>query len=92
MDPSGTNVLGGNHHHCLCARRYRDSFRARRPSASQLLTVMLIGFGLLVWLPIVISYPHKLFNWTESAETLAIAGVAWIVTDFLTRSLAFHAV
>jgi len=54
--------------------------------ASQLLTVMLIGFGLLVWLPIVISHPHKLFNWTESAETLAIAGAAWIVTDFLTQN------
>lgn len=53
--------------------------------ASRLLTLMLIGFGLLVWLPIVISHPHKLFNWTESAETLAIAGVAWIVTDFLTQ-------
>jgi len=59
--------------------------------ASQLLTVMLIGFGLLVWLPIVISHPHTLFNWTESAETLAIAGVAWIVTDFLTqKSLMSH--
>jgi len=54
--------------------------------ASQLLTVMLIGFGLLVWLPIVISHPHNLFNWTESAETLAIAGVAWIVTDFLSQN------
>ena len=54
--------------------------------ASRLLTAMLIGFGLLVWLPIVISNPHKLFNWTESAETLAIAGVAWIVTDFLTQT------
>jgi len=54
--------------------------------ASRLLTVMLIGFGLLVWLPIVISRPHTLFNWTESAETLAIAGVAWIVADFLTQN------
>jgi uncharacterized membrane protein YphA (DoxX/SURF4 family) len=52
---------------------------------SRLLTLMLIGFGLLVWLPIVISHSHTLFNWTESAETLAIAGVAWIVTDFLTQ-------
>ena len=54
--------------------------------ASRLLTVMLIAFGLLVWLPIVISHPHTLFNWTESAETLAIAGVALIVTDFLTQT------
>ena len=53
---------------------------------SRLLTVMLIGFALLVWLPIVISQPHTLFNWTESAETLAIAGVAWIVADFVRRN------
>jgi hypothetical protein len=32
MDPSGTNVLGGNHDNCLCARRYRDPFLACRPS------------------------------------------------------------
>ncbi len=56
--------------------------------ASQLLTVMLIGFGLLVWLPIVISHPHNLFNWTESAETLAIAGAAWILMDFLAQNRA----
>jgi hypothetical protein len=54
--------------------------------ASRLLTAMLIGFGLLVWLPIVTSQPHALFNWTESAETLAIAGVAWIVMDFLRQN------
>ena len=53
------------------------------PLASRLLTIMLVAFGLLVWLPIVDSDPHKLFHWTESAETLAIAGVAWIVADFL---------
>jgi hypothetical protein len=54
--------------------------------ASRLLTIMLLGFGLLVWLPIVVSDPHKLFNWTENALNLAIAGAAWIVTDFLTRN------
>lgn len=54
--------------------------------ASRLLTIMLTAFGLLVWLPIVVSDPHKLFHWTESAETLAIAGVAWIVVDFLTQN------
>jgi len=51
--------------------------------ASRLLTIMLVAFGILVWLPIVISNPHKLFNWTENAENLAIAGAAWIVADFL---------
>lgn len=54
--------------------------------ASRLLTIMLVAFGLLVWLPIVVSNPHKLFNWTENAETLAIAGAAWIVSDFLAQN------
>jgi uncharacterized membrane protein YphA (DoxX/SURF4 family) len=53
--------------------------------ASRLLTIMLVAFAFLVWLPIVVSDPHKLFYWTESAETLAIAGVAWIVADFLAQ-------
>src|SRR6266576_1923290 len=67
--------------------------RRSAPLASRLLTIMLVGFGLLVWLPIVVSDPHKLFNWTESALTLAIAGAAWIVADFLAqnRSVALHA-
>jgi uncharacterized membrane protein YphA (DoxX/SURF4 family) len=54
--------------------------------ASRLLTIMLVGFGLLVWLPIIVSDPHKLFNWTENVENLAIAGAAWIVVDFLARN------
>lgn len=61
--------------------------------ASRLLTIMIVGFGLLVWLPAVVSGPHVLFNWTEKILTFAIAGAAWIVTDFLTqnRSQALHA-
>jgi uncharacterized membrane protein YphA (DoxX/SURF4 family) len=56
--------------------------------ASQLLTIMLVGFGILVWLPIVFSAPHVLFNWTENAENLAIAGAAWIVADYLAEKQA----
>jgi uncharacterized membrane protein len=54
--------------------------------AARLLTLMLLGFGLLVWLPIISSAPHKLFNWTENIENLAIAAAAWIVADFLAQS------
>lgn len=53
--------------------------------AARLLTVMLIAFGLLIWIPTVASNPHKLFNWTEHNENLAIAGVAWIVTDYVVQ-------
>lgn len=54
--------------------------------ASRLLTAMIIGFGLLVWLPAPFADPHKLINWAGNAQNLAIAGAAWIVADFLTQN------
>jgi uncharacterized membrane protein YphA (DoxX/SURF4 family) len=53
--------------------------------ASRLLTAMLIGFGLLIWLPAPFSDPHKMINWAGNAQNLAIAGAAWIVADFLSQ-------
>jgi uncharacterized membrane protein YphA (DoxX/SURF4 family) len=44
--------------------------------ASRLLTAMLIGFGLLVWLPAPFADPHKLINWAGNAQNLAITGAA----------------
>jgi hypothetical protein len=54
--------------------------------ASRLLTTMLIGFGLLVWLPAPFADPHKLINWAGNAQNLAITGAAWIVADYLGRN------
>jgi hypothetical protein len=54
--------------------------------ASRLLTIMMIGFGLLVWLPVLFADPHKLFSWAGNAQNLAITGAAWIVADFLTQN------
>lgn len=54
--------------------------------ASRLLTAMLIGFGLLVWLPAPFADPHKLINWAGNAQNLAITGAAWIVADFLSQN------
>ncbi|HEX4230592.1 MAG TPA: hypothetical protein VHZ07_18085 [Bryobacteraceae bacterium] len=51
--------------------------------ASKLLTLMFIGFGLLVWLPAPFDDPHKIINWAGNAQNLAITGAAWIVADFL---------
>lgn len=58
--------------------------------ASRLLTAMLIGFALLVWLPALISNPHSLSNWTEAAQTVAIAAAAWVVVDFLAQYRSGH--
>ena len=51
--------------------------------ASRLLTMMIVGFGLLVWVPLVLSSPHSHTNWSECAETFAIAGATWILVDLL---------
>jgi len=51
--------------------------------ATRLLTMMLVIFGLLVWVPLLLSDPHSHTNWSETAETFAIAGVAWILADLL---------
>ena len=59
--------------------------------ASRLLTAMVIGFGLLVWLPVAFAEPHKLFSWAGNAENLSIAGAAWIVADYLGRNRSLSA-
>jgi hypothetical protein len=51
--------------------------------ATRLLTAMVVLFGLLVWVPLLLSDPHNHTNWSETAETFAIAGAAWILADLL---------
>jgi len=56
--------------------------------ASWLLAVMLLIFGVAIWIPMLIAQPGRLGNWSEGLETFAIAGAAWIVADFLANSVA----
>jgi uncharacterized membrane protein YphA (DoxX/SURF4 family) len=65
----------------LAAIALLTGFMARL--ASRLTTAMIVGFGLLVWLPALFANPHSFVNWAESTETLGIAASAWIVADFL---------
>jgi hypothetical protein len=51
--------------------------------ATRLLTMMLVLFGLLVWVPLLLSDPRSHTNWSETAETFAIAGAVWILADLL---------
>lgn len=51
--------------------------------ATRLLTMMIVIFGLLVWVSLLLSDPHNHTNWSETAETFAIAGAAWILADLL---------
>lgn len=56
--------------------------------AAQLTTIMLIAFGILIWVPVCFGNVHNLFNWSENLENLAIAGAAWIVADYLSQKKA----
>jgi hypothetical protein len=51
--------------------------------AARLLTMMLVLFGLIVWVPALLSDPRSHSNWSETVETFAIAGTAWILADLL---------
>jgi uncharacterized membrane protein YphA (DoxX/SURF4 family) len=51
--------------------------------ASRLLSLMLLVFGVTIWIPILIADPKTHSNWSEGIETFAIAGVAWLVADVL---------
>ncbi len=51
--------------------------------ATRLLTIMILIFGIFVWVPLVVSDPHSHTNWSQSAETFAIAGAMWILANLL---------
>ena len=51
--------------------------------AARLLTIMLLLFGLVVWIPLLLSAPRSHTNWSETVETFAIAGAVWILADLL---------
>jgi hypothetical protein len=56
--------------------------------ATRLLTLMLAIFGLLVWVPLLLAAPRNHTNWSETTETFAIAGTAWILADLLREAQA----
>ena len=53
--------------------------------AIRLMTLMLVLFGLMVWVPRLIAQPDAHLNWSEFALTFLIAGASWMVADL--RSL-----
>lgn len=54
--------------------------------ATRCMTVMVVMFGLIVWVPSLFSDPHNHSNWGETIETFAIAGAAWILAGLLATS------
>jgi uncharacterized membrane protein YphA (DoxX/SURF4 family) len=68
----------------LAAISLLTGFMARL--ASRLNAAMIVGFGLIVWLPLLIGDPHSFSNWSETVDTFGIAGSAWIVAGYLNES------
>ncbi len=59
--------------------------------ASRLLTLMFIGFGVLVHAPSLLADPHSHFNWAANAVNLSLIGAAWVLADALgKRPAAAH--
>jgi hypothetical protein len=53
--------------------------------AAILMTAMLISFGVLANGRVLLADHSSHWNWTESAENLAVVGAAWVVADSLAR-------
>ena len=51
------------------------------PLAARLLTVEIVIFELLYWIPRLSREPHNHFNWAGNAISIALAGASWVVSD-----------
>jgi uncharacterized membrane protein YphA (DoxX/SURF4 family) len=49
--------------------------------AIRLMSLMIALFGVLVWIPLLITHPEAHLNWSEFALTALIAGASWTVAD-----------
>ncbi|HZY99833.1 MAG TPA: hypothetical protein VFE36_09700 [Candidatus Baltobacteraceae bacterium] len=56
--------------------------------ALRLMTLMLALFGLMVWVPAVITHPEQHGNWSEFALNFLIMGAAGIVAELKQKSTA----
>lgn len=54
--------------------------------ASRLLTVMIAGFWLFVWVPRLFTLPHDHFSWSANGIAFALAGACWVVSDSIAES------
>lgn len=50
--------------------------------ALRLMTLMIALFGLLVWVPALVTHPELHGNWSEFALNYLIAGAAWLVAEY----------
>jgi len=49
--------------------------------AMRLMTLMLAVFGVLVWVPHLVTHPQLHFNWSECVLTFLVTGATWMVSE-----------
>ena len=49
--------------------------------AMRLMTLMLAVFGVLVWVPHLVTHPQSHFNWSECVLTFLVTGATWMVSE-----------
>ncbi|MGP8099573.1 MAG: hypothetical protein ACLQHL_02235 [Candidatus Cybelea sp.] len=52
--------------------------------AMRLMALMLVIFGVVVWVPALVAHPEAHGNWSEFALNFLIAGATWVVADAMT--------
>lgn len=60
--------------------------------AARLMTLMVALFGVLVWVPRVVTRPKAHFIWSELALTFLITGASWMVADLCSRGASLGGV
>jgi len=53
--------------------------------ASRLLTAMIGGYALLIWIPRMFTDPRNHITWAGNAMNFALMGAAWMVADWFAR-------
>ncbi|MEO7700661.1 MAG: hypothetical protein ABIZ04_15675 [Opitutus sp.] len=53
--------------------------------AAYLLTAMIVGFEVLIWLPRIVAKPTEHISWAGNAMNLCFVGAAWIVADWFSQ-------
>lgn len=56
------------------------------PLASRLITVEILSFEILVWIPKLTAGPHDHINWAGNAISIALSGAPWVVADSICRA------
>ena len=75
------NVLGNSTTVAFALAAIAILINRKARLAMRLMTLMLLLFGVLIWIPHVAAHPQAHFNWSELCLTFLVTGAAWTVSE-----------